>query len=121
MILVPIRLGRGLNDRGHFMAKARKVKKEREAVSWALVKAEKPAIPCVVTLTRICPGGRGLDSDNLQGACKAVRDAVAQWLGVDDASDQVRYEYGQGRGPWGVRIEWSSNVMVSGPERVRST
>ena len=107
VVNIPLRLGRGLNDRGHFMIKARKIKKEREATAWALVNVEKPAIPCVVTLTRVCPGGRGLDSDNLQGAFKAVRDQVAQWLGVDDAlADQVRYEYAQARGPWGVRVEF---------------
>ena len=53
-----------------------------------------PWLPCVVTLTRI--SARGLDDDNLQGAFKAVRDSVADALGVDDRMREiVRYEYGE--------------------------
>jgi hypothetical protein len=36
-----------------------------------------------------------LDSDNLSASCKAVRDAIAQFLGVDDASDRLHWVYRQ--------------------------
>ena len=44
-----------------------------------------------VTLTRICLGG--LDSDNLQGAFKYVRDEVARWLGRDDGDPSYEWVY----------------------------
>lgn len=49
--------------------------------------------PCVVLLTRI--GVRRLDSDNAVGACKHVRDGVADWLGIDDGDEsKVTWQYG---------------------------
>lgn len=105
----PLRLGRGMNDRdASWRARDRRVKGERESVAWMLVGEKKPATPCVVLITRIAPGN-GLDDDNLSGACKAVRDEFAKWIGVNDRrSDLVKYTYGQRRGTkgeWGVRIQ----------------
>jgi hypothetical protein len=62
--------------------------------------------PLVVTLTRIAP--RTLDSDNVHGALKHVRDGVADWLGVDDGDARVTWEVGQERGAaqqYAVRVE----------------
>ena len=50
-------------------------------------------LPCVVTLTRIAP--RALDCDNNQISMKAVRDGVADRLGVDDRDPRVTWRYGQ--------------------------
>jgi P2-related tail formation protein len=36
-----------------------------------------------------------LDGDNLQSGFKAVRDGVADWLGIDDGSQLVEWEYRQ--------------------------
>ena len=107
MIEVPgLRTERGLNTREHWAARASRVRNEKEAVAWVLAAKHKPALPCVVTLTRLAPSS-GLDDDNLAGALKSVRDAVAAWLGVDDRDRAtVRYQYEQQRAPWGVRIEW---------------
>jgi hypothetical protein len=108
-VIVPgLRTVPGMNVREHHMARNRRVKAEKSAVAWALSlsRLQKPALPCVVTLTRIAPSD-GLDDDNLPGALKGARDAVAAWLGVDDKrSDIVRYVPAQERGPWAVRIEW---------------
>lgn len=110
-IVIPLRTGRGLNDRpGHFYARGKKVKRERTAVAWSLVALlprERPSLPCVVTLTRLAPSN-GLDDDNLAGALKAVRDQVAVWLGVDDRRRElVRYRYEQERTKdWGVRVQF---------------
>ena len=105
VIEIPLRTGRGQNDREHWRVRARRVRGEREVVAWALRGWTQPAVPCVIRLTRIAPSN-GLDDDNLAGALKGVRDQVAQWLGVDDKrSDVVRYVYTQARGPWAVRIQ----------------
>lgn len=47
----------------------------------------------VARLTRI--GGQPMDSDNLARAFKAVRDAVAHWLGIDDGSPLIAWTYDQ--------------------------
>lgn len=79
------------------------MKSEREAVAWAVVGKQPPAVPCAVTLTRVAPSN-GLDSDNLQGGLKAVRDELAVWLGVDDRDPRVEWKYAQRRGAWGVEV-----------------
>src|SRR5690606_5472183 len=66
-----------------------------------------PSAPCAVTLTRIAP--RPFDSDNLARAFKAVRDQIANWLGIDDGDRRVQWHYRQERGApkqHRVRIEW---------------
>lgn len=94
---IPLRTGRGQNDREHHMAKARRVKSERQAVQWLLGGKPRPALPCTVTLTRVAPSN-GLDGDNLQGSLKALRDGVADWLKVNDADARVDWRYAQRRG-----------------------
>lgn len=90
------------------MARSARVKRERIATAWAL-RAEGhtlPTLPVVVTLTR-CGPSRGLDpGDNLPASLKAVRDSIALWLGVNDASEaQVRYRYAQRReAHWSVAV-----------------
>ena len=106
MISVPIRTVPGMNVRESWRARARRVKAERHAVAWLLKSAPKPPIPCTVRLTRVAPSA-GVDDDNLTGAVKAVRDQIADWLGVDDkVRSRVRYVYDQRRGPWAVEIEF---------------
>lgn len=64
------------------------------------------ALPVTVTLTRIAP--RALDGDNLQNAFKAIRDGIADRLGVDDRDSRVTWQYGQERGQprqYAVRIK----------------
>lgn len=111
MILVPIRTVTGLNAREHHHAKARRVKSERQYVAWALLGKPKPEVPCTVRLIRASPSHIPTDDDNLVGALKAVRDAVADWLGIDDKlSDLVRYVYAQKRGPWAVEIDFGKHL-----------
>jgi len=65
-------------------------------------------LPCTVHLIRI---GRKLDSDNLQGAFKYIRDAIAELLvpglatGRADDDERITWEYAQEKGKVGVRIE----------------
>ncbi len=107
MILLPgLRTVPGMNVREHYMARARRVKNEREIASWSLKLWAKPEVPCRVILTRFAPSN-GLDDDNLAGALKGVRDAVAEWLGVDDRDrHRVRYVYEQQRAAWGVGVDF---------------
>ena len=87
---------RGTTPGARFAAAAR-VKQTRQAVDLALRKTlrTRPALPLVVTVTRVAPG-RGLDEhDNLPGACKHVVDAVAAWLGIDDRDPRISWRYAQ--------------------------
>jgi hypothetical protein len=106
------RLGRGLNDREHHMARHRRVKAERTSVQWHLNSKAAPVGPVSVLLVRVSPpsatGWKALDRDNLQGSLKAVRDQIAAWLGRDDADGgTIEWDYGQRQGEWGcdIRVE----------------
>jgi hypothetical protein len=89
------------NMRLHWAAKARLVKSQRQKAFNALASvAAPPAPPCTIVLTRVAP--RALDGDNLQSGFKAVRDGVADWLGVDDGSKLVEWQYRQRSG--GVKV-----------------
>jgi hypothetical protein len=98
-----------LNSRKHWAVKSREVAAERTKVGlrWLgaggeqWLRAVPPAL--VVTLTRVGP--RELDGDNLQGALKGVRDAVARRLKVDDSTPLVTWGYAQERGEYAVRVE----------------
>lgn len=111
------------NERGHSIARSRRVAEQRAAVESTLrtMGGAPPVLPAVVCITRVAP--RALDSDNLASACKAVRDAVALWLvpveqvvrtgalrGTvrtvgDDRDARVEWRTAQDEGPHGVRIE----------------
>lgn len=108
LVICALRTVAGLNAREHWRARSRRVKKEREVVQIMLHNSKPPSLPCAITLTRCAPS-RGLDSDNLQGSLKAVRDQVAVWLGCDDRDSRVDWRYEQRRsrrGVWQVWICW---------------
>jgi hypothetical protein len=100
---VQIRAQSTSNLREHWAVKAKRVDAQKRATR-AKCPAWNGGPLLVVTLTRVAP--RRLDDDNLRGALKSVRDAVASWLRVDDASPLVRWEYGQEKGAGAsVRVE----------------
>ncbi len=110
-VVIPgMRLQSEANSRDHYMAKARRVKDQRFGVTVVLQSClgmRPPMPPLVVTITRIAP--RALDTDNLVASAKAVRDAVAKWLRVDDADPSVEYCYTQEKGrptEYAVRIQF---------------
>lgn len=70
-------------------ARQRRVSTQRSVVGAVLRLHRPPPVPAVVTITRIAP--RPLDSDNLAGSAKAVRDTVASWLGIDDRDERVTW------------------------------
>ena len=108
-IVLPIPTKSTANLREHHHAKARRVKMERSTTSdWLRIVHGHPLLATTgwwfdITLTRL--GGRGLDDDNLANAGKAVRDGVADWLGIDDGDKRLTWTYTQEPGgPIGVRI-----------------
>lgn len=98
------------NQRGTWKRHHKRRSRQRGTVRLALRAhlGRPPGPPVSVELTRVAP--RKLDDDNLQGAFKHVRDGVADWLGIDDGDERVRWLYGQEKGPkrrYGIRIEVS--------------
>jgi len=113
-VLLPVRTRSEANLRGHWGKRARRAKKQREAAR-LLIRAARIAIPksgsVAITLTRIAP--RALDTDNLASGLKAVRDGVADALGVDDGSARIEWRYAQERGKPG---EYAVKVQIHLPE-----
>lgn len=104
---LPLKTVAGLNAREHWRKRAKRVKAERLTARLVLTPHPKPDVfPVVVRMVRLSPGT--LDSDNLQGAAKAIRDGVADWLGIPDNDPRIDWQYGQERckrGEFGVRVE----------------
>lgn len=100
-VTLPIKVKSPMNgSHGHWRAQADDRKRQRTIVKWGLAECERPALPVVVTLTRI--GVRDLDDDNLAAGFKSVRDEVAAWLGCGDGKkDPITWRYEQRRGAKG--------------------
>lgn len=95
---VPIQTSSTLNLREHWSKKAKRNASQRRAVAYCVPREVKALGPLlIVRLTRKSP--RQLDSDNLAGALKAVRDQVAASLRIDDGSQLIRWEYAQEANP----------------------
>lgn len=108
---IPIRLVSACNARAHWriIAKRKAYQRfvaERETLYWTRQKTGWYNHPYryKVTITRI--GKRKMDSDNLAGSAKYVRDGIADALGIDDGSDRLTWVYAQEIGVnYGVRVE----------------
>ncbi|HEX4936989.1 MAG TPA: hypothetical protein VFV33_27595 [Gemmatimonadaceae bacterium] len=105
-VVIPgLRLDVTPNARLHWATRARRVKLQRYVTSLAVASQRRalPALPVVCTITRCSPGT--MDDDNAVASAKAVRDAVADVLGVDDCDPRVTWVVRQRRAPWGVQVE----------------
>lgn len=116
-VTLPLKTVSEANGRDHWAQKARRARSQRlaaRALVWqhpmtaraveAAMSGQSGAV--VVTLARVAPGT--LDDDNLRPALKAVRDGVADALGVDDRHPAIRWQYAQhraGRGQWAVAVQ----------------
>jgi hypothetical protein len=111
-----LRLGTGQNAREHWRTAALRKKREKEA-AWIHLRSKfgltAPPLPLVVTIIRVSPGNTPLDGDNVETACKYVRDEIARWIGVDDGDPGFTWRCAQARGPWGVVIEVERGVALS--------
>ncbi len=109
---LPLRIDSVANLREHWRKRAARTTEQRSFTRATLIPALNysqlnAAEPMTVTMTRIAP--RELDDDNLAAALKAVRDGVADALGLaSDRDPLVKWEYKQERGApktYGVRVE----------------
>ncbi len=119
---IPIALPSASNIHAHWRERHRRIKRQRLAVNLAFrssiltpgLAAAGQALAAGsglrVLLTRVSP--RKLDSDNLQGAFKGVRDQVAEALALDDGSALWQWDYAQVAGPAAIQIEISLRVPV---------
>lgn len=105
MIELPLRIESVANKREHWGDRSRRTKAHRLA---ALAVPVHP-LPCVVTLVRVAP--RALDDDNLSSGFKALRDGIADRLGVKDNDPRVTWRYRQERGK---RKEYAARVVITG-------
>ena len=77
------------NERGHWRKRSRLTKTQRQSTyllaAMKLSRAPKDMLrfPVTVTMTRVSP--RLLDSDNISGAFKSIRDGIADALEMDDS------------------------------------
>lgn len=86
------------NQREHWSAKLKR-KNTQQCVAWTVLCFYNPPTgKLTITLTR---HGRRMDSDNLAGAFKHVRDTIAFWLQRDDGDPSLTWIYNQepGKGP----------------------
>lgn len=108
------------NARSHFHERARRAAAQRTGAQMALMVPlrraglDPAATPLVVLMTRLSRGE--LDDDNLRGALKAVRDGIADALGLkSDRDPRVEWRYAQAKAtkamPHGVRIEVRARVL----------
>lgn len=97
------------NLREHWRKRAARVKEQRY-LAWlqgtarnlfGLLGGRDPLPGITVTLCRV--SARALDDDNLASAFKAVRDGVADALGIKDNDPRVSWAYEQRRGAKGER------------------
>lgn len=114
-LYLPIRTVSAANERVHWSTKAKRVKAERELVRlvWRSTgnRATREAVAgkqvVRVSFVRVAP--RLLDSDNLGGAIKGIRDQIADELGVSDGPHTgIEWTYGQTKGQpgeWAVAVE----------------
>jgi crossover junction endodeoxyribonuclease RusA len=112
---MPYLLPSAANLREHWRRRAARVRSERATTAAAARAWDAPRVPfpLVVTITRVAP--RMLDSDNSASAAKAVRDGIADALGVDDSNPLVLWRYSQEKGRPAVRVEIETDRMEESP------
>lgn len=90
----PARLVSEANEREHWRVRKKRAKAHRAEAKRALgTDIKGPPPPYLITITRIGP--KTLDTDNLAGSAKHVRDGVADWLGIDDGDPRLTWKYAQ--------------------------
>ena len=93
----------GLNARLYYRTRYRRTMYVHTAVGCAIIAACWPheldgRKTCRITVEQRI--GKLPDDDNVRAMCKAIRDAIAKWFGVDDGpSGPLRWEYVWRRGP----------------------
>lgn len=119
-IALPIKLVSEANAHEHWRKRQKRAQVQGQVTGLACRVPLRHALrdhgPLVVGITRVAP--RALDSDNLQGSGKHVRDSVAACLGIDDKDPRVTWVVRQEKGKpkeYAVRIEVSKASDVACP------
>lgn len=107
---IPIKVISEANARDHWRVKNARKKAQQEETMVAMHNALRGRtidLPCTVKLTRV--GAKTLDTDNLSGSFKGVRDCIAFKMSVDDGDvDKIQFEYDQvaiGIREYSVKVE----------------
>lgn len=94
------------NQRCHWAVRQRRFKHQGASLEVALrlawLKDWIPDLPLKITWTHL---GRKMDSDNLAGAFKGLRDALADLFDVDDGDERIEWVYDQRPGKSGVEVK----------------
>ena len=111
-----MRLVSELNAREHWSSRSRRAKSQRESTTMILMTSvfrntTRVRFPLQVTIVRVAP--RKLDTDNLAASAKHVRDGIADWLGINDATESVTWQVDQRRGLSG---EYSVEIWIKETE-----
>lgn len=116
-IVLPLRTVNSLNVREHWAKRAKRAKAERKdayyGASDALPRLT-TVMPLTLLITRIAP--RVMDDDGCIASMKNIRDGIADWLGVNDGSDAVKWTYAQRKGEpkeYAVEIEIVPRVTTA--------
>lgn len=107
----PLKVVTGANRWEHWSKRSARARTEKQVVAFEMQQFKSrralPPLPAVVTFTRLAP--QKCDDDNLAGAFKAARDAVAALYGVDDGDERWTWRYAQERAKqYGTRIRIES-------------
>lgn len=110
VLLLPIKTISEANSRDHWTKRRQRFRAQAWELYWAWhsAKPEIPPPPLIVTLTRVGP--RTLDSDNLAGSFKGIRDQLARLIGVDDGDSRIEWRYQQLRS--GARQRYAVQITV---------
>ena len=107
---LPLKIESVANKREHWSEKSKRTKHHRQQACF--MTPARATVPCIVTMTRIGP--RELDDDNLASAFKAVRDGIADKLGVNDNDKRIQWRYAQRKGK---PKEYSAEIEIQSAAR----
>jgi hypothetical protein len=111
-IKVPVKIISEANNFDGWRKKAKRKREQRALACGALGDdIIGPPPPYAITLTRVGP--RTLDDDNLASGFKAVRDGVADWLGIDDGDKRLTWRYAQRKG---APKEYAAEIVIEAVE-----
>lgn len=119
IVTLPLKTISEANSHQHWRVRHRRAKGQRTIAALtlrakALAFVRTYGASCIVTLTRLAPS-KGLDSDNLAGSQKHIRDGIADALGIDDGDGRVVWRYRQERANhYAVRVEitrWEEGAL----------
>lgn len=105
IVMLPIKVVSESNQRENHFKKHKRTSAQRQAIMVYIQSHKLPNLPAAVKLTR--HGRRALDSDNLAGSFKGIRDQIAAIYGCGDSSDDpLTWNYAQtSAAEYGVTIE----------------